>query len=155
MKKYAYLVDLGLESQSPKSLAGCLGAVRPTAFNGDLAFSAGSRCGSSSIMSTFAISDVDRLVTISRVMLPDDANPGGNVHGGTILKMMEEAGWIAATKHCNVPTVTNGASTSSSLSGSLSARNPLAAALVRVEHMDFLQPMHVGEVAKVRYRHRN
>ena len=25
-----------------------------------------------------------------RVMLPDDANPAGNVHGGTILKLMEE-----------------------------------------------------------------
>ena len=107
------------------------------------------------MMSTLAIGDVDRVVTISRVMLPDDANPGGNVHGGTILKMIEEAGWIAATRHCNVPTLTNGASTNSSQSGSvqLPARNPLVAALVRVEHMGFHQPVHICEVAKVRYTH--
>ena len=86
--------------------------------------------GGSATMTTLKIADVDRLVTISRVMLPDDANPGGNVHGGTILKMIEEAGWIAATKHCNglVPT-----------RGGLFKKKPLVAALVRVEHMDFLQ----------------
>ena len=30
-------------------------------------------------------------------MLPDDANPAGNVHGGTILKMVEQVGYLAAT----------------------------------------------------------
>lgn len=28
--------------------------------------------------------------TISKLMLPDDANPAGNVHGGTILSMIDE-----------------------------------------------------------------
>lgn len=87
--------------------------------------------------------DSDRLVEISRVMLPDDANPGGNVHGGTILKMIEEASWIAATKHCNPP---SSASNGETKSGHHSA---LVGALVRVEHMDFHKPMHIGEVAKV------
>ena len=36
-------------------------------------------------------------------MKPDDANIAGNVHGGTILKMIEEAGIIASTRHCNHP----------------------------------------------------
>lgn len=34
-------------------------------------------------------------------MRPDDANVAGNVHGGTILKMIEEAGAIISTRHCN------------------------------------------------------
>lgn len=36
-----------------------------------------------------------------RIMRPDDANIVGNVHGGTILKMIEEAGCIIGTRHCN------------------------------------------------------
>ena len=40
-------------------------------------------------------------VEVSRIMMPDDANLAGNVHGGTILKMIEEAGAIIATRHCN------------------------------------------------------
>ena len=38
-------------------------------------------------------------VVVARVLLPDDANPAGNVHGGTTLRIMEEAGMIAATRH--------------------------------------------------------
>lgn len=34
-------------------------------------------------------------------MRPDDANVVGNVHGGIILKMIEEAGSIVCTRHCN------------------------------------------------------
>lgn len=34
-------------------------------------------------------------------MRPDDANVVGNVHGGIILKMIEEAGCIVCTRHCN------------------------------------------------------
>lgn len=40
-------------------------------------------------------------IEVSRIMMPDDANLAGNVHGGTILKMIEEAGAIIATRHCN------------------------------------------------------
>ena len=36
-----------------------------------------------------------------RIMRPDDANVAGNVHGGTVLKMIEEAGAIISTRHCN------------------------------------------------------
>ena len=68
-------------------------------------------------------------------MLPDDTNPLGNVHGGTILKLIEQAGGIVSARHCN----------------SVGERNngPLVTALARVEHMDFFQPMYVGEVAQV------
>ncbi|XP_019396706.1 PREDICTED: cytosolic acyl coenzyme A thioester hydrolase isoform X1 [Crocodylus porosus] len=67
-----------------------------------------------------------------RFMSPDDANIAGNVHGGTILKMIEEAGAIISTRHCN------------SQPG-----EPCVAALARVERTDFLSPMCIGEVATV------
>ncbi|XP_028921724.1 cytosolic acyl coenzyme A thioester hydrolase isoform X2 [Ornithorhynchus anatinus] len=68
----------------------------------------------------------------SRIMRPDDANVAGNVHGGTILKMIEEAGAIISTRHCN------------SHKG-----ETCVAALARVERTDFLSPMCIGEVAHV------
>ncbi|XP_026053414.1 cytosolic acyl coenzyme A thioester hydrolase-like isoform X4 [Carassius auratus] len=69
---------------------------------------------------------------LSRIMRPDDANIVGNVHGGTILKMIEEAGCIIGTRHCNTQ---NG--------------DRCVAALARVERTDFLHPMFIGEVAHV------
>ncbi|XP_053431907.1 cytosolic acyl coenzyme A thioester hydrolase isoform X3 [Nycticebus coucang] len=65
-------------------------------------------------------------------MRPDDANVAGNVHGGTILKMIEEAGAIISTRHCNSQ---NG--------------ERCVAALARVERTDFLSPVCIGEVAHV------
>ncbi|XP_028850649.1 cytosolic acyl coenzyme A thioester hydrolase isoform X2 [Denticeps clupeoides] len=69
---------------------------------------------------------------VQRIMRPDDANIVGNVHGGTILKMIEEAGCIIGTRHCN------------SQPG-----DRCVAALARVERTDFLHPMFIGEVAHV------
>lgn len=68
----------------------------------------------------------------SRIMRPDDANIVGNVHGGTILKMIEEAGCIIGTRHCNTQ-----------------SGDRCLAALARVERTDFLHPMFIGEVAHV------
>ena len=36
---------------------------------------------------------------LSSVMMPSDANHYGSVHGGTILKLVDEAAFVAATKH--------------------------------------------------------
>ena len=72
-------------------------------------------------------------IEFSRIMQPDDANPAGNVHGGVMLKLIEQAGEIVANRHCN---------TNNPLS-------PVMAALVRVDHMDFHQPMFVGEVGQI------
>ncbi|XP_066493562.1 cytosolic acyl coenzyme A thioester hydrolase [Tiliqua scincoides] len=71
-------------------------------------------------------------IQISRIMRPDDANIAGNVHGGTILKMIEEAGAIISTRHCNAQ-----------------SGERCVAALARVERTDFLSPMCIGEVAHV------
>ena len=65
----------------------------------------------------------DSRVTISQVMLPSDANPQGNVHGGIIMKLVDEAGATVAVRHsrCNVVTVA-------------------------VDSMTFLSPIYVGNV---------
>lgn len=34
-------------------------------------------------------------------MLPSDANIHGNVHGGIILNLIEEAGAVLTTRYCN------------------------------------------------------
>ncbi|XP_044066440.1 cytosolic acyl coenzyme A thioester hydrolase isoform X5 [Siniperca chuatsi] len=69
---------------------------------------------------------------LSRIMRPNDANIVGNVHGGIVLKMIEEAGCIVGTRHCNTQ---NG--------------DRCLAALVRVEKTEFLFPVFIGEVAHV------
>ncbi|XP_069803482.1 cytosolic acyl coenzyme A thioester hydrolase isoform X2 [Dendropsophus ebraccatus] len=75
---------------------------------------------------------LEGLLFHSRIMRPDDANIAGNVHGGTILKMIEEAGAIISTRHCNSQ-----------------AGDKCVAALARVERTDFLSPMCIGEVGHV------
>ncbi|XP_067384039.1 cytosolic acyl coenzyme A thioester hydrolase isoform X4 [Channa argus] len=69
---------------------------------------------------------------LCRIMRPDDANIVGNVHGGIILKLIEEAGCIVSTRHCNTQ---NG--------------DRCLAVLVRVEKTEFLSPVFIGEVAHV------
>lgn len=71
-------------------------------------------------------------VVVARLLLPDDANPVGNVHGGTTLKLMEEAGMIAVTRHMH-----------SAASSGEDGYSPL----VRFDHMAFHKPIFVGEVA--------
>ncbi|XP_037095099.1 cytosolic acyl coenzyme A thioester hydrolase isoform X1 [Syngnathus acus] len=67
---------------------------------------------------------------LCRLMRPDDANIVGNVHGGNILKMIEEAGCIISTRHCNTQN-----------------EDRCVAVLVRVEKTEFLYPLFIGEVA--------
>nr|XP_040049772.1 cytosolic acyl coenzyme A thioester hydrolase isoform X3 [Gasterosteus aculeatus aculeatus] len=78
------------------------------------------------------ICSVRRFSSHHRIMRPDDANIVGNVHGGIILKMIEEAGCIVGTRHCNAQ-----------------SGDRCLAALVRVEKTEFLSPMFIGEVAHV------
>ena len=48
----------------------------------------------------------DREVVLAQVMLPADANPSGNVHGGTLMKLADTAGGIAAMRHAGRRVVT-------------------------------------------------
>jgi acyl-CoA hydrolase len=48
----------------------------------------------------------DSSVTISYVMLPEDANPAGNVHGGVIMKHIDMTGGVVAMRHSRSNVVT-------------------------------------------------
>jgi acyl-CoA hydrolase len=49
----------------------------------------------------------DSRSVLAQVMLPSDANPAGNISGGTIMKYIDNAAAVAALRHarCNVVTV--------------------------------------------------
>ena len=66
-------------------------------------------------------------ITLSQLMGPTDANTLGNVHGGYIMKLCDEAGGMAATKHARRPAVT-----------------------VTVDSMNFHSPVHIGNLMTVR-----
>jgi acyl-CoA hydrolase len=66
-------------------------------------------------------------VTLSQQMMPSDANPLGNVHGGYIMKLVDEAGGLAAMRHARRPVVT-----------------------VAVDSMSFLSPVRVGHLLTLR-----
>ena len=61
--------------------------------------------------------------TVVRLMMPPDANPHGNVHGGVIMKLADEVAGIVAHRHAR--------------------RNVVTA---RLDRMDFLEPVFVGNV---------
>lgn len=65
----------------------------------------------------------DSRFTLSALMGPQDANSHGNVHGGIIMKMVDEAGALVAMRHANAPVVT-----------------------VAVDSMTFLEPIYVGNL---------
>ena len=64
---------------------------------------------------------------LTRWMGIPDANMAGNVHGGTIMKMVDEVAGVAAVRHCGTRVVT--------------------AALAR---MTFTQPVYVGQLVTVK-----
>lgn len=74
----------------------------------------------------------DSEIVISSLMLPNRLNAAGKVHGGEIMKMMDEAAGISAMKHAGSNAVT-----------------------ARVDELMFKYPIHVGELvichAKVIY----
>ncbi len=60
---------------------------------------------------------------LAQVVLPMQANVAGNVHGGEIMKLMDNAAGVAAQKHARLDCVT-----------------------ARVEELNFKLPIHVGEL---------
>jgi uncharacterized protein (TIGR00369 family) len=65
-------------------------------------------------------------LTLAQVMLPEDANPRGNVHGGTLMKLADTAGGVCATRHTRKRVVT-----------------------VVMDSMTFEQPVYVGDLVIV------
>jgi len=45
-------------------------------------------------------------LTMAQLMLPSQANPAGFVHGGELMKMMDNAAGVTAARHCNSNVVT-------------------------------------------------
>jgi uncharacterized protein (TIGR00369 family) len=62
-------------------------------------------------------------VVLSRVMHPNEASYMGTVHGGVILRMLDEAGGMAAFRHARKPVVT-----------------------AAIDSMSFLAPVYVGNL---------
>ncbi len=63
----------------------------------------------------------------SRLMEVLDSNGHGNVHGGVILRMIDESAAIVAIKHSRRPVVT-----------------------ARIDQMNFLAPAYIGEVVTIK-----
>jgi len=62
-------------------------------------------------------------VTLHQLMLPEHANALGNVHGGEIMKLVDEAGAIAAMRHAQRQCVT-----------------------IAIDSMTFDKPVHLGHL---------
>ncbi len=45
-------------------------------------------------------------VVLGQMMLPADTNPAGNVHGGTIMKLIDNAAYVVASRHTGMNAVT-------------------------------------------------
>lgn len=61
-------------------------------------------------------------VIIAQVMNPESSNPAGNVHGGDIMKLIDTAGGVAATRHARAHVVT-----------------------ASIDRIDFHHPVYVGD----------
>lgn len=59
----------------------------------------------------------------SRLMMPGDANPQGNVYGGSIVRYVDETASIVATRHARTNVVT-----------------------ASIDRMDFHEPVYVGDL---------
>ena len=68
----------------------------------------------------------DSRVTLTSLMGPQDANTMGNVHGGVLMKLCDEAGGMAAIRHARRPVVT-----------------------VTVDSMAFHSPVNIGNLVTV------
>jgi len=60
---------------------------------------------------------------VSQLMLPTDANPSGQVHGGAIMKLVDTVGGVVAMRHSRLRAVT-----------------------ARMDEMSFLHPVFVGDL---------
>ncbi len=62
-------------------------------------------------------------VELAQMMYPEHANPSGNVHGGHILKLVDQAAAIVAARHTHLNVVT-----------------------ASLDRMDFIAPAYVGNL---------
>ncbi len=65
----------------------------------------------------------DSSVITAQMMIPQDANPAGNVHGGVVVKIIDESAGVVAARHTRTNVVT-----------------------ASIDRMDFLHPIFVGDL---------
>ena len=65
----------------------------------------------------------ESMVILSQVMLPQDANPAGNIHGGVIMKLIDNAAGVVAMRHSRSNAVT-----------------------ASIDRLDFHYPVYVGDL---------
>ena len=66
-------------------------------------------------------------ITMAQSMMPQDANPYGNVHGGVIMKLIDSAAAVCAIRHCRKNAVT-----------------------ASIDRLDFKTPVYVGELVTLK-----
>lgn len=66
---------------------------------------------------------------MAQMMLPDQANPAGSVHGGELMKLMDNAAGVAAIRHCHTFAVT-----------------------AAVDEIRFMNPVKVGDLVIIHSR---
>ena len=66
-------------------------------------------------------------VEIAQVMMPEHSNPAGNVHGGNLLKLVDQAGAIVAVRHTHTNVVT-----------------------ASVDRFDFISPAYIGNLVFIK-----
>ncbi len=66
-------------------------------------------------------------IVISHVMMPSHANPAGNINGGVIMQLIDDAAFVIASRHAR--------------------RNVVTASIDRI---DFHNPVHVGDLLFLR-----
>lgn len=71
----------------------------------------------------------ESLVTLTQLMHPEHANNLGNVHGGVVMRLIDEAGALCAMRHARRPAVT-----------------------VAVDSLTFLEPVHIGDLVTLNAR---
>ena len=65
----------------------------------------------------------ESMVTLSHVMQPQDANPSGNIHGGVIMKLIDNAAGVVAIRHARSNVVT-----------------------ASIDRLDFHYPVYIGDL---------
>jgi uncharacterized protein (TIGR00369 family) len=69
----------------------------------------------------------DSSITLVHAMMPQDANPAGNVHGGVVMKYIDTAAGVVAARHARSHVVT-----------------------ASIERLDFIHPVYVGNLLSLK-----